>query len=114
MDKREFLEKRNAEKAAKVVPIAKTDINTNYDAQSAEYKAFRCTVNKWQKDSREWLDSEGYDFRKCVTFVVEKGTFTKTEKGKTLWEKLPEEMAETLNVEMAEMSENFLQNVCKK
>ena len=53
MSKKEFLEKRNAEKTAKKVVIAQTDINKNYDAQSAEYKAFRCKVNQWQKDCRD-------------------------------------------------------------
>ena len=52
MSKKEFLERRNAEKAAKKVAIAQTDINKNYDAQSAEYKEFRCKINQWQKECR--------------------------------------------------------------
>ena len=99
MTKSEFLANKKAEQESKKVAIAATGINTNYDAQSKEYKEFRCKVNKWQKDTREYLAALGFDFTKCCTFVVEKGRFTYTEKGKVLLKKLPEEVINELDGE---------------
>ena len=79
MSKKEFLEARNAEKAAKKVAIAQTGINENYDAQSAEYKAFRCKVNKWQKECRDYYNAEyNLQFKGCFRFEVLSGTFKVT------------------------------------
>ena len=115
MSKKEFLEKRNAEKTAKKVVIAQTDINKNYDAQSAEYKAFRCKVNQWQKDCRDYFNEE-YDlqFKGCFRFEVLSGTFKITEFGKILLTKINEEDIADLNAEMRELEAEFLTNVCKK
>ena len=115
MSKKEFLERRNAEKAAKKVAIAHTDINTNYDAQSAEYKAFRCKVNRWQKECRDYYNEEySLQFKGCVRFEVLSGTFKYTELGKVFMSKISEEDATDLKAEMAEMEEEFLAKVCKK
>ena len=115
MSKKSFLEKRNAEKAAKKVAIAQTDINKNYDAQSAEYKAFRCKVNQWQKDWRDYFNAEyNLKFAGCFRFEVLSGTFKITEFGKILLTKINEEDTADLKAEMAEMEEEFLTNVCKK
>ena len=114
MSKKEFLAKKAAEKELKKVAIAKTGINVNYNSMSPEYKEFRCLVNRWQKDTREYVASLGFEFTKCVTFIVEKGAFGKTEKGKVLFAKLPDEVVAELNGEMREMEEEFLTNVCKK
>ena len=115
MSKKAFLEKRNAEKSAKKVAIAQTNINTNYDAQSAEYKEFRCKINQWQKDWRDYFNAE-YDlqFKGCFRFEVLSGTFKITEFGKILLTKINEEDTEDLKTEMREMEEEFLTNVCKK
>ena len=115
MSKKEFLARLNAEKAAKKVAIAQTDINKNYDAQSAEYKAFRCKVNKWQKECRDYYNAEyGLQFKGCFRFEVLSGMFKITEVGKTFMTKITEEDAADLKTEMAEMEGEFLTNVCKK
>ena len=115
MSKKEFLERRNAEKAAKKVAIAKTGINENYDAQSAEYKAFRCKVNQWQKECRDHYNAEyGLQFKGCYRFEVLSGTFKITEVGKVFLTKISEEDIADLNAEMAEMEADFSANVCKK
>ena len=115
MSKKEFLEKRNAEKAAKKVAIAQTDINTNYAAQSAEYRAFRCRVNRWQKECRDYFNAEyGLQFAGCFRFEVFSGTFKITEVGKGFMTKITEEDAADLKAEMQEMEDEFLANVCKK
>lgn len=115
MSKKEFLEKRNAEKIAKKVAIAQTDINKNYDAQSAEYKDFRCKINKWQKECRDYYIAEyGLQFKGCFRFEVLSGTFKITEIGKVFLTKINEEDTADLNAEMREMEEEFLTNVCKK
>ena len=115
MSKKAFLEKRNAEKAAKKVAIAQTDINKNYDAQSAEYREFRCKINKWQKECRDYYTAE-YDlqFKGCFRFEVLSGTFKITELGKVFLTKISEEDTADLKTEMAEMEAEFLTNVCKK
>ena len=113
MTKKEFMAAKAAEKESKKVAIAATGINTNYDAQSKEYKEFRCKVNKWQKDTREYLASIGFDFTKCCTFVVEKGKFTYTEKGKVLVKYLPEEVINELDGEKAEL-ETLFAETCDK
>lgn len=115
MSKKAFLEKRIAEKTAKKVAIAQTDINKNYDAQSAEYKEFRCKVNQWQKDCRDYFNAE-YDlqFKGCFRFEVLSGTFKITEIGKIFLSKINEEDTADLNTEMREMEAEFLKNVCKK
>ena len=115
MSKKSFLEKRNAEKNAKKVAIAQTDINKNYDAQSAEYKEFRCKINQWQKDCRDYFNEE-YDlqFKGCFRFEVLSGTFKITEFGKILLTKINEEDIADLNAEMRELEAEFLTNVCKK
>ena len=115
MSKKEFLEKRNAEKTAKKVAIAQTDINKNYDAQSAEYKEFRCKVNRWQKDCRDYFNAE-YDlqFKGCFRFEVLSGTFKITEIGKVFLTKINEEDTTDLKAEMQELEAEFLTNVCKK
>ena len=115
MSKKEFLERLNAEKNAKKVAIAKTDINKNYDSQSAEYKAFRCKINKWQKECRDYYTAE-YDlqFKGCFRFEVLSGTFKITEIGKVFLTKINEEDAADLNTEMREMETEFLATVCKK
>ena len=115
MSKKEFLEKRNAEKAAKKVLIAQTDINKNYNAQSPEYKAFRCKVNQWQKECRDYYTAE-YDlqFKGCFRFEVLSGTFKITELGKVFLTKISQEDTEDLKTEMKEMESEFLTNVCKK
>ena len=115
MSKKAFLEKRNAEKNAKKVAIAQTDINKNYDAQSAEYKEFRCKVNQWQKDWRDYFNAEyNLQFKGCFRFEVLSGTFKITEFGKILLTKINEEDTADLKTEMREMEEEFLTNVCKK
>ena len=115
MSKKEFLERRNAERAAKKVAIAQTDINKNYDAQSAEYKEFRCKVNRWQKECRDYYNAE-YDlqFKGCFRFEVLSGTFKITEIGKIFLTKISEEDTADLKAEMQEMESEFLTNVCKK
>lgn len=115
MSKKEFLERRNAEREAKKVAIAQTDINTNYDAQSAEYKAFRCKVNRWQKECRDYYNEEyGLQFKGCFRFEVLSGTFKVTEVGKVFRAKISEEDANDLNKEMRELEVEFSTNVCKK
>ena len=115
MSKKEFLEKRNAEKVAKKVAIAQSGINENYDAQSAEYKAFRCHVNKWQKECRDYFNAEyGLQFAGSFRFEVLSGTFKITEIGKVFLSKIGQEDIEDLKTEMKEMEEEFLTNVCKK
>ena len=115
MSKKEFLERRNAEREAKKVAIAQTDINTNYAAQSAEYKAFRCKVNQWQKECRDYYASEyGLQFKGCIRFEVLSGTFKLTEVGKVFLTKINEEDKADLNAEMAEMEAEFLEKVCNK
>ena len=115
MSKKEYLERVNAEKAAKKVAIAQTDINKNYDSQSAEYKAFRCHVNKWQKECRDYYNAEyGLQFKGCYRFEVLTGTFKITEVGKVFMTKISEEDTNDLKAEMAEMEEEFSTNVCKK
>ena len=115
MSKKDYLERVNAEKAAKKVAIAQTDINKNYDAQSAEYKAFRCKINQWQKDCRDYYNAEyGLQFKGCFRFEVLSGTFKVTEIGKVFSTKISAEDAADLKAEMAEMEEEFLTNVCNK
>ena len=115
MSKKEFLERRNAEKAAKKVAIAQTDINKNYDAQSAEYKEFRCKVNRWQKECREYYNEEyGLQFKGSFRFEVLSGTFKITEVGKVFLTKINEEDTADLNAEMRELEAEFLTKVCKK
>ena len=115
MSKKEFLERRNAEKAAKKVDIAKTGINENYATQSAEYKAFRCKVNQWQKECRDYYNEEyGLQFKGCFRFEVLSGTFKITEVGKVFMTKISEEDTTDLKAEMAEMEAEFLASVCKK
>ena len=115
MSKKEFLERRNAEREAKKVAIAQTDINTNYAAQSAEYKAFRCKVNQWQKECRDYYSAEyGLQFKGCIRFEVLSGTFKLTEVGKVFLTKINDEDKADLNAEMAEMEAEFLAKVCKK
>ena len=115
MSKKEFLERRNAEKSAKKVAIAQTDINTNYEAQSAEYKAFRCKVNRWQKECRDYYNEEyGLQFKGCFRFEVLSGTFKVTEVGKVFMTKISEEDTNDLKAEMTEMEAEFLASVCKK
>ena len=115
MSKKAFLEARNAEREAKKVAIAKTGINENYTAQSAEYKAFRCKVNQWQKECRDYYASEyGLQFKSCFRFEVLSGLFKITEIGKVFMTKISEDDANDLNAEMREMEEEFLTNVCKK
>ena len=115
MSKKEFLERLNAERAAKKVAIAQTDINKNYDAQSAEYKAFRCKVNRWQKECRDYFNAE-YDlqFKGSFRFEVLSGTFKITEVGKVFLTKISEEDAADINAEMRELEAEFLTKVCKK
>ena len=115
MSKKAFLEHRNAEKAAKKVAIAQTDINKNYDAQSSEYKAFRCKVNRWQKDCRDYFNAE-YDlqFKGSFRFEVLSGTFKITEVGKVFMTKITEEDANDIKAEMRDLEKEFLTNVCKK
>ena len=115
MSKKDYLERVNAEKAAKKVAIAKTGINENYDAQSAEYKEFRCKVNKWQKECRDYYNAEyGLQFKGCFRFEVLSGTFKITEIGKVFMAKISEEDTNDLKAEMAEMEAEFLASVCKK
>ena len=115
MSKKEFLEARNAEKAAKKVAIAKTGINENYTAQSAEYKAFRCKVNQWQKECRDYYNAEyNLQFKGCFRFEVLSGMFKITEVGKVFMTKISEEDINDLKAEMAEMEAEFLASVCKK
>lgn len=115
MSKKEFLQKRNEEKAAKRVAIAQTDINKNYDAQSAEYKAFRCKVNQWQKECRDYfMDEYNLTFAGSFRFEVLSGTFKITEIGKIFLTKINEEDTADLKAEMAEMEAEFLTTVCKK
>ena len=115
MSKKEFLARRNEEKAAKKVAIAQSGINENYTAQSAEYKAFRCKVNKWQKECRDYfIDEYGLQFKGCIRFEVLSGTFKLTEVGKVFLTKINEEDKADLNAEMAEMEAEFLASVCKK
>ena len=115
MSKKAFLERRNAEKAAKKVAIAQTDINKNYDAQSAEYKAFRCKVNQWQKDCRDYFNAEyNLKFAGSYRFEVLSGTFKITEVGKVFLTKISEEDAADINAEMRALESEFLTTVCKK
>ena len=115
MSKKEFLEKRNAEKIAKKVAIAQTDINKNYDLQSPEYKAFRCKINRWQKECRDYYNAEyGLQFKECFRFEVFSGTFKITEIGKVFLTKINEEDTADLNAEMRDMEAEFLTKVCKK
>lgn len=115
MSKKEFLARRNAEKIAKKVAIAQTGINENYDAQSAEYKAFRCKVNKWQKECRDYYNEEyGLQFKGCFRFEVLSGSFKRTEFGKIFLTKISEEDTADLNAEMRELEEEFSTKVCKK
>ena len=115
MSKKEFLERRNAEKVAKKVAIAQTDINTNYNAQSAEYKAFRCKINQWQKGCRDYYNAEyGLQFKGCFRFEVLSGTFKVTEIGKVFMTKINEDDTADLKAEMQEMEAEFLTTVCKK
>ena len=115
MSKKEFLERVNAEKAAKKVAIAKTGINENYTAQSAEYKAFRCKVKKKKKECRDYYNAEyGLQFKGCFRFEVLSGTFKITELGKVFMAKISEEDTNDLKAEMAEMEAEFLANVCNK
>ena len=115
MSKKDFLVKRNVEKAAKKVAIAQTDINKNYDAQSAEYKAFRCKVNRWQKDCRDYFNEEyALKFAGSFRFEVLSGTFKITEVGKVFMTKITEEDAKDIKAEMKELESEFLTNVCKK
>ena len=115
MSKKEFLERRNAEKIAKKVAIAQTGINENYAAQSLEYKEFRCKVNKWQKECRDYYNAE-YDlqFKGCIRFEVMSGTFKTTELGKVFLTKISVEDVADLQSEMQEMEEEFKTKVCKK
>jgi len=115
MSKKAFLENLNAEKAAKKVAIAQTNINTKYDEQSAEYKEFRCKINKWQKDCRTYFAAVyGLSFAGCYRFEVLSGTFKITEIGKILMGKIEESDANDLKEEMREMEQEFLTKVCKK
>ena len=115
MSKKAFLERRNAEKAAKKVAIAQTDINKNYATQSAEYKVFRCKVNRWQKDCRDYFNAEyGLKFAGCYRFEVLSGTFKITEVGKVFMTKITEEDANDIKAEMQDLEAEFLANVCKK
>ena len=115
MSKKSFLENRNAEKNAKKVAIAQTDINKNYNAQSAEYKEFRCKINQWQKDCRDYFKSEyNLQFAGCYRFEVLSGTFKITELGKVFLTKINEEDTTDLNAEMRELESEFLTKVCKK
>lgn len=115
MSKKTFLEKRNAEKAAKKVAIAQTDINKNYDAQSAEYKEFRCKVNRWQKDCRDYFNAEyNLKFAGSFRFEVLSGTFKITEVGKVFMTQISEEDAADIIAEMRDLEKEFLANVCKK
>ena len=115
MSKKAFLERRNAEKAAKKVAIAQTDINKNYNSQSAEYKEFRCKVNRWQKDCRDYFNAE-YDlqFKGCFRFEVLSGTFKITEVGKVFMTQINEDDANDIKTEMRELESEFLSKVCKK
>ena len=95
--------------------IAQTDINKNYAAQSAEYKAFRCKVNQWQKECRDYYKDEyNLTFAGSFRFEVLSGTFKITEMGKIFLTKINEEDAADLKTEMAEMEADFLTTVCKK
>ena len=115
MSKKEFLERRNAEREAKKVAIAQTDINTNYAAQSAEYKAFRCKVNQWQKECRDYFNAEyGLQFAGSFRFEVLSGKFKITEVGKVFLTKISEEDTADLKSEIAEMESQFLDEVCNK
>ena len=115
MSKKEYLERVNAEKAAKKVAIAQTDINKNYDSQSAEYKEFRCKVNRWQKESRDYFNAEyGLQFKGCFRFEVLSGTFKATEIGKVFMTKITEEDANDIKAEMRDLEAEFSTNVCKK
>ena len=115
MSKKSFLAEKAAEREAKKVAIAQTNINTNYDAQSAVYKEFRCAVNKWQKEWRDYLNAEkGLDFTKCFRFEVLTASFKITEKGKSVTAKMDKEDLEDLKTEMESLTQDFLQNVCKK
>lgn len=115
MSKKEFLERRNAEKSAKKVALAQTDINTNYAAQSAEYKEFRCKVNRWQKECRDYYNDEyGLQFKGSFRFEVLSGTFKITEVGKVFLTKINDEDVTDLKAEMRDMEAEFLTKVCKK
>ena len=115
MSKKAFLEKRNEARAATQAATAQTDINKNYDAQSAEYKAFRCKVNRWQKDCRDYFKAEyGLKFAGCYRFEVLSGTFKITEVGKVFLTQINEEDTADINAEMRELEKEFLTNVCKK
>lgn len=115
MSKKDFLARRNEERAAKKVAIAQTNINTNYDAQSPEYKAFRCKVNRWQKDCRDYYNEEyALQFKGCFRFEVLSGTFKITEVGKVFMAKINEEDANDIKAEMRELEAEFLTKVCNK
>lgn len=115
MSKKEFLARRNAEREAKKVAIARTDINKNYDAQSAEYKDFRSKINRWQKECRDYYNAEySLQFKGCFRFEVLSGTFKATEFGKVFLTKINKEDVTDLNTEMQELEAEFLTKVCKK
>ena len=115
MSKKDFLERRNADKVAKTVALAQTGINENYDAQIADYKAFLFKVNKWQKECRDYYNEEyGLQFKGCFRFEVLSGTFKRTELGKIFLTKISEEDTTDLNAEMRELEDEFKANVCKK
>ena len=115
MSKKAFLEKRNEEKNAKKVAIAQTDINKNYDSQSVEYKEFRCKVNQWQKDCRDYFNAEyNLKFAGSFRFEVLSGTFKITELGKVFLSKINEEDIADIYAEMRELEAEFKAKVCKK
>ena len=113
MSKNAFLEKLNAEKNAK--KLAPADVNKNYDAQSPEYKEFRCKINRWQKGCRDYFNAEyGLQFNGCFRFERTSKTFKITEIGKVFLTKISQEDIDDLKTEMKEMESEFLTNVCKK
>ena len=115
MNKKEFLNSLNVEKESKKIEIAQSGINTNYDAQSVEYKNFRCKVNRWQKESRAFISAKyGLSFAGCFRFEVLSGTFKITEIGKSLMRKIEETDANDLREEMKVLQDEFLTNVCNK
>ena len=113
MSKKDFLVRRNEERAAK--KEAPADVNKNYGAQTPEYKAFRCKVNRWQKDCREYFNAEyGLEFKSCFRFERTSRSFKITELGKAFMAKINEDDAKDLKAEMQEMESEFLTKVCKK
>lgn len=115
MSKKSFLTSLNEEKESRKIAIAQSGINTNYDAQSVEYKNFRSKINKWQKDCRLYFAAEySLQFAGCFRFEVLSGTFKVTEIGKKFLTKINAEDTNDLNAEMREMEQEFLTNVCKK